>query len=141
LQTGEWVIINAIPEGKLSRIDMMHKVLSTEDSFPSSSAHTMVEVFGKIYSQVILFGILSPKKEYFACDLLVNKHYMHWEAFADICIKQQVKTLPVLAQIPYHLSTVQKVSQVYKQVVIRPLRERTHPDCGRVIFKHIRANL
>ena len=56
-----------------------------------------------------------------------------------------MKTVPVLAQIPYSLEEVKQLSNgqatlckgshIREGVVVRPLYERTNPKTGRTIFK------
>ncbi len=120
----------------------------------------LLEDLGKEHRQVILFGEVYGSKVqslhygykgvlgYRAFDLLIDGHYLDWPAFIALCATYNVETAPVVATIPFTLADVKQYSEgktllmqkdphMREGLVVRPLRERTHPKLGRVILKYV----
>lgn len=121
---------------------------------------SMLEQLAQSYSQVILFGEVYGSKiqslhygnkgtmGFRAFDLLLDGRYLDWPEFVDLCSQYGVETVPVVASIPFSLAEVKRLSDgttllmaqdahMREGLVVRPLRERTHPKIGRVILKYV----
>lgn len=140
-----------------------------EDRFTSSTywfplslepVRALLEELGQTHRQVILFGeVYGSKIQSFhyglhgqlgfrAFDLLLDGQYQDWPVFLASCAHYGVETVPVLAQIPFHLATMKEFSEgktqlmqqdahIREGIVVRPERERHDPSHGRVILKYV----
>ncbi|GER91604.1 RNA ligase [Dictyobacter vulcani] len=161
----------ALIEGELmAGSKMVRRKRPAEDAFASSiywsplalePVRTLLEELGKSYRQVILFGeVYGSKIQSFhyghkagslgfrAFDLMVDGHYHNWPDFVALCQQYGVETVPVVAMIPFDLSTVKSYSEgktllltddahIREGLVVRPQVERIHPKTGRVILKYV----
>ncbi|HEY0757565.1 MAG TPA: RNA ligase (ATP) [Ktedonobacteraceae bacterium] len=140
-----------------------------EDRFASNTywfplslepVRALTEELGREHQQVILFGeVYGSKIQSFhyglqgvlgfrAFDLLLDGHYQAWPRFLEICARYGVETVPVLAQLPFDLAEIKRLSEgrtqlmqrdahIREGVVVRPERERHDPRQGRVILKYV----
>jgi hypothetical protein len=119
----------------------------------------LLEHLGRQYKQVILFGETygptqylhygSPDKlQYGAYDIMLDGKYIDRNMFIEYCEVFKIPNLPFLYRGPYNIDTIRTLAnkntivgsnanQISEGVVVRPIQERTHPKCGRVIFKYI----
>lgn len=115
-----------------------------------SEENNQVILFGELYGanvQSLKYG--SPDKMQFAAfDLMVGGKYLDYERFKLSCKVNEIATVPVLETIPFSLDEIARLStgktvvnmlaDHYKEgVVVKPLKERTHPKVGRVVMKYI----
>jgi len=124
------------------------------------SVRKLVEELGSSHQQVILFGeVYGSKIQSFhyglkgmlgfrAFDLFIDGSYLGWQEFVTVCATYGVETVPVVASLPFNLGEIKRYSEgktllmqqgphVREGVVVRPLKERTHPKVGRVILKYV----
>jgi RNA ligase (TIGR02306 family) len=118
----------------------------------------LVETLGAERRQLILFGEVYGSKVqdlHYGCkgslgfrafDILADGKYLDAEEFLEACRRFGVETAPVVWGGPYAMPKVQELSRgntmlgdghIREGVVVKPLRERTHPKVGRVILKYI----
>lgn len=115
-----------------------------------SEEHNQVILFGELYGanvQSLKYG--SPDKMQFAAfDLMVDGKYLDYERFKLSCKANDLSVVPVLETVPFSLDEIARLStgktvvnmlaDHYKEgVVVKPLKERTHPKVGRVVMKYI----
>ena len=107
-------------------------------------------LFGEVYGgsiQSLHYGV--PKGGglgFRAFDILVGGDYLTYDEFAACCGEFGVETAPLLYRGPFSLANVRVASagatdlddtHMREGTVVRPVRERTHPDVGRLILKYL----
>ena len=122
---------------------------------------TLLQDLAETHKQVILYGECfgrvqkgmnygSPEGLKFAAfDLLIDGKYLDYDAFALACATYHVPRLPVIYRGLYRFETIMEIAngntmidgapsnQIREGIVVRPVKERNEPRCGRVIFKAI----
>jgi RNA ligase (TIGR02306 family) len=128
--------------------------------FTSQGVRTLIEDLGRVHRQVIIFGEVYGRgiqslhygfhegRDFRAFDLLLDGRYVDWPDFLELCARYGVRTVPLLATLSFDLDEIKRYSKGQTQmmdrqahmregVVVRPLRERSDPQIGRVILKYI----
>jgi RNA ligase (TIGR02306 family) len=114
-----------------------------------------VQIFGEIYGAVrgghksLHYGVPGTLN-FVAFDIILDGKYVDWATFEHLCSKFKVPTVPVADIFPFSWKKAKEIStgdsivakmngtkHMREGVVIKPLRERTHPKLGRVILKII----
>lgn len=105
-----------------------------------------------IYAEVIGPGIQKgydyglQEQEIRVFDIMINKKYQDWDVVVAICKMFNLPTVQEVYRGPYsldirkHAAAVDEYNgkkYVREGVVIRPLKEKKDPHCGRVIFKFL----
>lgn len=121
----------------------------------------LLQDLGETHKQVILcgetfgsvqrgMGYGTPDALQFrAFDLLIDGRYVDYDAFCLACDSHGIARVPEIYRGPYSLEAIQKAASGFTQIegapknqiregcVVRPVKERSHPKCGRIIFKAI----
>ena len=100
------------------------------------------EIFGNSVQKGFAYGC-DKETDYLAFDILVNGQYLHTDEVIELCEEFDIPMAPILYRGPYSLQSIQEVAEgkttldehIREGVVLRPVKERTHPKIGRVIFK------
>jgi len=119
---------------------------------------TMMEALSEEHKQVILYGETfgpvqflhynsSNKLDFRVFDLFINGEFVDADEFFALCEKYDVKTVPIVARIPYDLKEIAKWSEgktlvnganhMREGCVVKPIHERRHPKIGRVTLKYV----
>jgi hypothetical protein len=78
--------------------------------------------------------------------LLIDGSFVDFDEFADLCNQFSVEIAPVLYRGPFSLKAIKEVSDgpttvgdgnIREGVVVRPVKERTHPRVGRLVMKYV----
>jgi RNA ligase (TIGR02306 family) len=107
-----------------------------------------VMLFGEVYGKVqsLRYG-LGNGIAFRAFDIMVDGHYLDYEAFLTVCIANGVQTVPPVYRGPYSIEKIREISDGpsliegadhhREGVVVRPVKERHDPKVGRVILKYV----
>lgn len=99
--------------------------------------------------QDLRYGLMPGELGFHAFDLRIDGQFVDYDDFVQLVEKQMgLPTLPVLYRGPYSREKLEEVavgreqitgteSHIREGVVVRPVKERTDPDLGRVIVKVI----
>jgi RNA ligase (TIGR02306 family) len=113
-----------------------------------SEEHEQAILFGETYGKVqdLRYG-LDESIDFVAFDLMVDGRYLNYEDFKEKCKRHGIPTAPLMARQEFYLPAVRELSSGHsilgggahamEGVVVRPVKERTSPRCGRVILKYI----
>lgn len=127
-----------IPEVENMLISMLNRHPSAES----------VVVYGEVYGKVqsLQYG-LSDCLRFRAFDIAIDGRFLDHPEFRDTCTLAGVEMAPVIYTGAYALATIVEASKgrstipgadhIREGVVVRPLRERTHPKVGRVVLKYV----
>lgn len=105
-----------------------------------------VILFGEVYGKGIQNLQYGQKGLAFAAfDLMVEGKYLDHDDFIRYCTFHNVPTVPILACTTFSLETIKQLAtgkafaggHIKEGVVVKPVKERTDPSTGRVIFKYI----
>lgn len=117
-------------------------------------AHEGLILYGEVFGQVqdLKYGA-KPGECFFAAFDLWDSHrgqFLDWVEFKNLCNQGIVPYVPFLGSFPYDRAAVEKliggdsyeaaqrgITQLREGIVIKPLRERYHEDCGRVALKAV----
>jgi RNA ligase (TIGR02306 family) len=119
------------------------------NSFCKPNDTKVVILYGEVYGssvQSLAYG-LNNKLGFLAFDLSIDGKYLDWDEFETLCEQYGVPTVPVLYRGPFGLakmkeladgnSTLTGANHIREGVVVKPVRERTHPKVGRLALKYI----
>lgn len=113
-----------------------------------SAGHKQTIMYGEVYGKVqsLRYG-LPQGIAYRAFDIKRDGRYMDPGEFADTCAEFGVQRCPVLYSGPFDIASIRSASEgpslipgadnIREGIVVRPMRERTHPSVGRVILKYV----
>lgn len=117
-----------------------------------SNKHEGLVLYGEVFGSVqdLKYGTQKGQVKFAAFDIF-NTHtgkYLDVSAFRAICNELDIPTVPVLYEGPYHPAIVEPLADgqstiathIREGVVIRPVAERWHDSCGRVILKLVSEN-
>lgn len=148
-------------------MELRRKMPETEEAKKSNtywfpwtldSVGLMLNVLGAGFKQVILFGevygvqkgynydVTPGKVGFRAFDLMIDGKWLDHDVFMEKCAKYGVETAPVLYLGPFSLQAIKQVSDgpttigdgnIREGVVVRPIKERHHPQVGRLVMKYV----
>lgn len=140
------------PWGIYDVCSLLHVTYNMRDFVvaPNNSILLYGEIFGGSV-QKLHYGISKGKGFGFrAFDLMIDGKYLDYDVFKGICIEHDVLMAPELYRGPFDMakiieladgdSTIEGADNIREGVVVRPVKERTHPKIGRVILKYIGTN-
>jgi RNA ligase (TIGR02306 family) len=97
--------------------------------------------------QDLHYGVPRDEPAYFAFDIAIEGRYLDCDELARICAERGIPTLPLLYRGPFGSNCLAlaagregisgKALHLREGIVIRPVKERFHPELGRVILKCI----
>jgi RNA ligase (TIGR02306 family) len=103
------------------------------------------EIYGEVYGQVKDFPYDTKEPNFRAFDIRKpDGSWLNFNDFFHACINCGVKIAPIVKTcIPYNLETIMELAggnslignHIKEGVVVRPLIEKWHPSCGRVLLK------
>ncbi|OGV73833.1 MAG: RNA ligase [Lentisphaerae bacterium RIFOXYB12_FULL_65_16] len=109
-----------------------------------------VIIFGEVFGgsvQSLDYGLPKGRGLGFrAFDLLVDRQFLEYDEFEAVCCEFGVPIAPVLYRGSFSLATVRAASEgpstvggahVREGVVVRPVRQRTDAQVGRVVMKYL----
>jgi RNA ligase (TIGR02306 family) len=110
--------------------------------------HKVVILFGEIYGSKIQKLHYGRKGSigFAAFDLYAGEGYVDHDAFAEICERHGVVTVPLVGRGPFSLDWIRELSagkttyddnHIREGVVVKPTRERLDPKIGRVVLKYL----
>lgn len=122
------------------------EVVSMMEALSDGKKQTIL--YGELYGRVQSLKYGHPGGlDYRAFDAKVDGRYLDPDVFEDTCALYGVKTCPVLYRGPFSLDVIRGLSDgpsmvpgadnIREGVVVRPMRERTHPSIGRVVLKYV----
>jgi RNA ligase (TIGR02306 family) len=103
-------------------------------------------LYGEIYGKGIQNLTYGQTGEAFAAfDIMVDGRYMDYRDFRNMCDLFGVPHVPDMGGAEYSLETIKRMAEgkafmgdhIREGVVVKPLRERTHPKIGRVVLKMV----
>ncbi len=105
------------------------------------------QVFGEIYGvQDIKYGLSNGKIKVAIFAVKNNGKFLDYKDFIAFCNQYSLPEVPVLYQGAYSLDAVSQFNNansvineksIMEGVIVQPVRERTHPEIGRVVLKLI----
>jgi RNA ligase (TIGR02306 family) len=105
------------------------------------------QVFGEIYGvQDIKYGLSNGKIKVAIFAVRNNGKFLDFEEFSTFCNQYSLPQVPVLYRGAYsweavaqfnNASSVVDKNSIMEGVVVQPVKERTHPEIGRVVLKLI----
>lgn len=105
------------------------------------------QVFGEIYGvQDIKYGLSNGKIGIAIFAVKNNGNFLDYDEFVAFCNKYSLPQVPVLYRGAYsrelvaqfnNASSVVDKNSIMEGVIVQPVRERTHPEIGRVVLKLI----
>jgi RNA ligase (TIGR02306 family) len=110
--------------------------------------HERVVLYGEVYGRGIQsfhYG-LRGRLGLAAFDLMVGERHLDWADLQQAFARFAVPSVPALYEGPFSLEVVRQYSagkttfddeHMREGVVVRPQRERTDPDIGRVVMKYL----
>lgn len=110
-----------------------------------------VVIYGEVYGDRVQSFHYGQKGTYGyrAFDILVDGKYLDAAEFVHICRFVDIPIVPSLACIPFSLHGIKELSEgkttllpeetahIREGVVVKPIRERTHPKLGRCVLKYL----
>lgn len=131
--------------------------------FPLSlpAIRNMIETEGKLHKQFIVFGEVygsNIQKDYNydthghvgfkVFDILIDGKYLSYDDATRICKEYGVEIVPLLYRGPFSLEAIKKIADgpttlgnghIREGTVVRPIKERRHPQVGRLVMKYVGA--
>jgi RNA ligase (TIGR02306 family) len=117
-------------------------------SLEKESVGKVITLYGEVYGspiQSLSYG-LNGKLGFRAFDLSIDGKYLDWDEFETLCKQNGVPTVPVLYRGPFSLakmkeladgdSVLQGANHIREGIVVKPVKERTHPKVGRLVLKY-----
>ncbi len=110
--------------------------------------HRVAILYGEIYGsrvQSLHYG-KRDSLGFAAFDVLVDERYLDYDAFAALCQRHNLPTVPLLERGAFSLERTAALSRgkttlpdqhIREGVVVKPVVERTDPKIGRVILKYL----
>lgn len=120
---------------------------------------SMIDSLSKVFKHVMIFGEIFGKgvldlhyglkdKDFRVFDIMVDGKYMDYDAMLIACSSHNVGTVPLIYRGRFSIDRIKFLSggksivdgagdQIREGVVVRPIKERTHPKLGRVILKYV----
>ncbi len=105
------------------------------------------QIFGEIYGvQDIKYGLSNGKIKVAVFAVKNNGKFLEFEEFIAFCNKYSLPQVPILYQGAYSWAAVSQFNNansfvdeksIMEGVIVQPVRERTHPEIGRVVLKLI----
>jgi RNA ligase (TIGR02306 family) len=109
-----------------------------------------VVIYGEVYGskiQNLSYGMEKGNLGFAVFDIMIGGTYLDYDKLSDVCKTHNVSVVPEIARGPYTLEFVREhskgnttfngVSHIREGVVVRPLKEKSHPKLGRLILKYI----
>ena len=107
-----------------------------------------VEVFGELIflgcQKNYTYGCKEGEYKFFAYDVMKNGWYLDPEEFKAYCDSKGLARVPDLGNVPFNLDKLNELAstktclngqKTREGVVVKPLKDRSHPSCGRVALK------
>ena len=105
------------------------------------------QVFGEIYGvQDIRYGLYNSKIGIAIFAVKNNGKFLDYDEFQAFCDKYSLPQVPVLYRGAYsweavsqfnNASSILDKNSIMEGVIVQPVKERTHPEIGRVVMKLI----
>ncbi len=105
------------------------------------------QIFGEIYGvQDIKYGLSNGKIGIAIFAVRNNGKFLDFEQFKTFCNQYSLPQVPILYKGAYSWETVSQFNNadsvvnknsIMEGVIVQPVRERTHPEIGRVVLKLI----
>lgn len=105
------------------------------------------QIFGEIYGvQDIKYGLSNGKIGVAIFAVKSNGKFLDYDEFKNFCDLYSLPQVPVLYRGAYSLEAVSQFNNAHsvideksimEGVIVQPVRERTHPEIGRVVLKLI----
>ena len=94
------------------------------------------------------YGCIEGETKLYAYDIMINDKWLDYEDFRNFCEERSIRPVPLLYIGPYSkeiikeytkgASTIDSIGTPIREgAVIKPLKERNNPYCGRTVLKSI----
>jgi len=119
------------------------------EKFELPEVSLYAEIVGPGIQKGYDYGVERDTIEIRVFDIMVNKKFLKWDTVKHLCDCFDLPTVQEVYRGPWSRDVIEHAKSVdeydgkkYNRegIVIRPIEERWHPDCGRVIFKYLNEN-